>query len=74
MTVLVDTSVLVDHLRGNPRAVQLLDDLLMADEAIWAATPTRTELLAGIRPAERERLQRLFDALAWVDINASDRR
>jgi predicted nucleic acid-binding protein len=68
MTVLLDTSVLIDHLRGDRRAVQLLDDLVVADEAVWAATPTRTELLAGIRARERDALARLFAALAWVDI------
>ena len=68
MTVLLDTSVLIDHLRGDPRAVELLDDLVVADEAVWAATPTRTELLAGIRVRERDALGRLFAALAWADI------
>jgi predicted nucleic acid-binding protein len=68
MTVLLDTAVLVDHLRGDPRAVGLLTQLLDADEAIWAATPTRTELLAGIRDSERTALDRLFAALDWLDI------
>jgi predicted nucleic acid-binding protein len=71
LTVLLDTSVLVDHLRGDARAVQLLDELVMADEAVWAATPTRTELLAGIRGSERVALDRLFAALAWVDVNSA---
>jgi hypothetical protein len=71
VTVLLDTSVLVDHLRGDRRAVQLLDDLVMTDQAVWAATPTRTELLAGIRPSERQGLERLFAALAWVDIDSA---
>jgi predicted nucleic acid-binding protein len=71
MTVLLDSSVLIDHLRGDPRAVELLDELAIADEAIWAATPTRTELLAGIRARERDALARLFAALAWVDITTA---
>jgi len=71
LTVLLDTSVLVDHLRGDARAVQLLDELVITDEAVWAATPTRTELLSGIRVSERVALDRLFAALAWVDINPS---
>lgn len=71
MTVLLDTSVLIDHLRGDERAVRLLDDLVVADEAVWAATPTRTELLAGIRARERDALSRLFAALAWVDITTA---
>jgi predicted nucleic acid-binding protein len=69
LTVLLDTSVLVDHLRGDVRAVQLLDELVITDEAVWAATPTRTELLSGIRISERVAVDRLFAALAWVDIN-----
>lgn len=51
--------------------MQLLDELVMADEAVWAATPTRTELLAGIRGSERVALDRLFAALAWVDVNSA---
>jgi predicted nucleic acid-binding protein len=69
LTVLLDTSVLVDHLRGDARAVRLLDEVVITDEAVWAATPTRTELLSGIRVSERAALDRLFAALAWVDIN-----
>lgn len=69
MTVLLDTSVLVDHLRGDARAVRLLDDLVITDEAVWAAIPTRTELLSGVRGSERAALDRLFGALAWVDVN-----
>ena len=68
MTVLVDTSVLVDHLRGDPRAVSLLDALVNTDQAVWAVTPTRTELLAGIRPSERPALASLFAALVWIDV------
>jgi len=71
VTVLLDTSVLIDHLRGDRRAVELLDDLVVADEAVWAATPTRTELLAGILARERDALARLFAALAWVDITTA---
>lgn len=51
--------------------MELLDELVGADEAVWAATPTRTELLAGIRVREREALDRLFTALAWVDITTA---
>jgi len=68
MTVLLDTAILVDHLRGDPRAHALLAGLVDADEAIWAATPTRTELIAGIRAAERRALDQLFAALDWLDI------
>lgn len=71
MTTLLDTPVLVDHLRGDDRAVALLSRLLQADESVWAATPTRTEILAGIRPAEQEPMTRLFALISWIDIDVA---
>lgn len=70
MTVLVDTPILVDHLRGDERAVSLLMSLFRDGGQVWAATPTRTEILAGIRPTEREPMMRLLALLSWVDIDS----
>lgn len=69
MTVLIDTPVIVDHLRNDPRAICLLADLFQGDERVWAATPTRTEILADIRPNERTPMAELFDVLSWVEID-----
>ena len=69
MTVLVDTSVIIDHLRNDPRAVQLLLDVFAREERVYAATPTRTEVLAGIREREREPMSQLFAILSWVEID-----
>lgn len=71
MTVLIDTPILVDHLRGDERAVGLMRSLLADGGQAWAATPTRTEILAGIRPAEHEPMMRLFELLEWIDIDAA---
>ena len=71
MTMLLDTSVLVDHLRADDRAVRLLVRLFEGDEPVWAATPSRTEILAGIRAAERDAMSRLFALISWIDIDAS---
>ncbi len=71
MTVLVDTSILVDHLRGDERAVSLMRSLLADGGQVWAATPTRTEIFAGIRSAERDPMMQLFGLLEWMDIDAA---
>lgn len=68
MTVLVDSSVLVDHLRGDARAVDLLESLFVENGRVWAATPTRTEILAGVRDSERPSMVDVFGLLSWVDI------
>jgi len=69
MTVLVDTPVIIDHLRNDARAVSLLTELFREHDRVWAATPTRTEILAGIRSRERSPMLALFDILSWVDID-----
>jgi predicted nucleic acid-binding protein len=71
VTVLVDTPIIIDHLRNDPRAVRLLTELFDTEERVWAATPTRTEVLAGIRRNEREPMAELFDVLAWVEIDVA---
>jgi predicted nucleic acid-binding protein len=70
VTVLVDTSVIVDHLRNDPRAVDLMTDLLVRGDRVWAATPTRTEIIAALRPHELEPMGMLFSVMSWVDIDA----
>ena len=69
MTVLVDTSIIVDHLRNDPRAVALLTELFGREDRVWAVTPTRTEIIAGLRPHELEPMNRLFAMMSWVDID-----
>ena len=69
MTVLVDTTILIDHLRGDPRALRLLSDLFENEDRVWAATPTRTEVIAGLRQGEEARMAELFAIIAWVDID-----
>ena len=71
MTVLVDTSIIVDHLRNDPRAVSLLTELFESEERVWAATPTRTEVLAGIRRNEGEAMAELFEVMSWVEIDVA---
>lgn len=71
MTFLVHTTVLIDHLRGDERAARLLSQLLEGEDRVWAAVPTRTEVLAGIRPKERKQMSELFGLLSWVDIDSA---
>lgn len=49
--VLVDRSVLIDHIRGLPLANAWLVDVITARVDLASVTPVRTELLAGMRPS-----------------------
>lgn len=65
---LLDTSVLIDVLRGSERAVHwlaALEDLPSCSEL------TRAEVLRGVRSAERSPTERLLGSLRWVPLDES---
>src|SRR4051812_9155935 len=65
---LVDTTVIVDHLRGLPAATQLLATLVASETAVIASELTRFELLAGVRPAEVTELEDFFRVIGWAPV------
>ena len=65
---LLDTSVAIDHLRGEQVAVALLRRLIDEEEVVAASELVRFELLAGVRDDELEALERFCSALSWVPI------
>ncbi len=66
---LLDTTVAIDHLRGAPRAVDLLRELVEADESLVASEVVRFELLAGARDDELDALEAFIDAISWVPVD-----
>ncbi len=64
MTTLVDTSVLIDVLRGRREAVDALRDA-RATGPLHASEVTRLEILAGMRGAEESATRALFGAFTW---------
>lgn len=69
MTVLLDTSVLIDHLRGDPGARRALSTAADRGERLAASVVTKVEVLAGMRPSEEPRTRRLLDVLDWVPVD-----
>ena len=68
MTVLVDTSVLIDVFRGEPAAAAVLrrareSGLLHASEV------TRLEVLSGMRAREEDATRALFRAFVWHPVD-----
>jgi uncharacterized protein with PIN domain len=59
VSVLVDTSVLIDYLRGHPAAATLLERERDID-VLHASEVTRLEILAGMRPAEEDATRSLL--------------
>lgn len=62
----LDTSVLIDVLRGSQAAVDWFGEL---EEVPVCSEITRTEVLRGVRSAERAPAERLLAALHWIPVD-----
>ena len=69
MTIVVDTSVLVDVLRGDENASAALRSARASGEQLAGSVLTRTELLSGMHPDEERSVHSLFERLAWIDVD-----
>lgn len=69
MSALVDTSVLIDYLRGHRGAAALLERERTA-APLHASEITRLEILAGMRPAEVGATRSLLSTLTWHPVDA----
>lgn len=68
MRTLVDTSVLIDVLRGRPEAVQIVRRAVSGG-SLHASEITRIEVLAGMRPEEEDCTRALLGALEWHSVD-----
>jgi hypothetical protein len=65
---LLDTTVAVDHLRGDPAAVDVLRELIENEETLAASEVVRFELVAGVQDDELPALEQFFSAVSWVAV------
>jgi predicted nucleic acid-binding protein len=70
MSAVVDTSVLIDYLRGHEGAADLLEKQRTLG-SLHASEITRLEVLAGMRPEEAEPTRSLLSALVWHPVDAA---
>lgn len=68
MRLLLDTSVLIDHLRAEPAAVAFLLEANQRGDELVGSVVSRTEVLRGMRSSERSATERLLGLLTWYDI------
>lgn len=68
MTALVDTSILIDYLRGHEPARALLEGAREA-APLQASEITRVEVLAGMRSGEEGATRTLLATLVWHPVD-----
>lgn len=68
--IVVDTSVLIDHLRGTEEVRDALLGARRFGRPVLGSVMTRTELLGGMRAAEKSRTHALLSVIDWVAVSA----
>jgi hypothetical protein len=68
--LVLDTSVLIDHLRGRPeKAADLVPTALARGDELWSSEVVRAELLAGMRSEEDSATRQLIELISWVGVD-----
>nr|BAL58638.1 PilT domain protein [Candidatus Acetothermum autotrophicum] len=69
--LLIDTDVLIDHLRGLEQAERFLRERRESGDLLYSSVITHAELLAGARPSEERLLRALLGSLQVVIIDGA---
>jgi predicted nucleic acid-binding protein len=72
--VLLDTTVVVDVLRGRPGTLARLDALEPAGDTPYVCAVTAEEVSSGLRSGEREAAIELFEGLAAAPLGIAEGR
>ncbi len=67
MPILIDSTVLIDVLRGQPAARAFLAEARLTS-ALMSVTPVRTEVLGGVLDGESRDTFTLLRLLDWIDV------
>jgi predicted nucleic acid-binding protein len=66
MNVVLDSTILIDHLRGSRTATDFIAGL---DASPTCSEVTRIEVVQGLRAAEKQAAAQVFDLLEWVPLD-----
>jgi hypothetical protein len=66
---LIDTDVAIDHFHGHQAAQDYFAETLAAGEVLAVSVVTLTELLAGLRPGEETRTEKLLSLFVLLEVD-----
>jgi predicted nucleic acid-binding protein len=70
-SLLIDSDILIDHLRKVRHAFDFLNQELDSGAMLFISVISRTEIMAGIRKDEENSVAALFDILTPVDVDTA---
>ncbi len=68
MRLLIDTAILIDHLRGRDDATAYLAIVLVPENEVFCSVVTHAELWGGARSGEEAAITALLSTMSVVDI------
>jgi predicted nucleic acid-binding protein len=71
VALVLDTTVLIDALRGRP-AADRIEELMAEDELLVTTAVNVEEIVRGLRPAEQEAVDLLFTGLRIIPIRRAE--
>ena len=66
---LVDTDIAIDHFHGHQAAQDYFAETLAAGEVLAVSVITLTELMAGMRPGEEARTEKLLNLFVLLEVD-----
>jgi predicted nucleic acid-binding protein len=66
--ILLDTSVILDHLNGRAGRAEFLDGLVQQGHILACCPVNITEVYAGLRPGEEAQTEALIDSLECLPV------
>jgi predicted nucleic acid-binding protein len=66
---LIDTDVLIDHLRGVEKAYRFMQEIEPRQSTVFYSVISKAEIYSGIMPEEEESVASLFEAMEEVPID-----
>ena len=68
MSNLIDTTIIVDYLRNNSKAVEFMEQEVLSNQVVFASVISYAEIYAGARLKEEEAISMFFSGIKIVGI------
>jgi predicted nucleic acid-binding protein len=66
---LIDSDILIDHLRGKIEAINFLKNILAHSDLVFYSVIAQAEIYAGMKHGEEVKISRLFESFQGIEIN-----
>ncbi len=70
-SLLIDSDILIDHLRKEKKALDFLNTEVERDVILFLSVISRAEIYAGLRKGEEEAVSSLFEIITPVNVDTS---